>query len=447
MAFLSPIFHSKSLPPLRQAFVFMATFEIWLVGLLAATSFLIESLLPWAVVIAALYWPVRWIAFGRLSVRTTSDLGVVLVALMSLISLGVTLLPEVTYPQVLRLALGIGLFYAVANWVTSAFRLRWLTIGILVAGLVLAGVAFIGVEWFTDKQFFIPSFPMESLPLLLTNTINPNVMAGSLALFLPLALALVVFGYRQMPWSLLVFSFLSALAMGMVLVITRSRGALLAIGFVMVLLPLLRFRFGWALLLIAGFAFMGILYIYSPENVLDALSSSNTIGGVAGRIEIWSRAIYMIQDFPFTGIGMGSFMQLADLLYPFFLASPGSIDHAHNLLLQVAVDLGLPGLLGWLAVLLTVTWIAWKVYQFGLQSRDQWATGLGAGILLSQVAMLVHGQVDAVVWGMVRAAPFVWLVWGLAAAAGNLYLGKMIKEKKSKPELILLVEEKEIDAD
>ena len=40
------------------------------------------------------------------------------------------------------------------------------------------------------------------------------------------------------------------------------------------------------------------------------------------RLEIWSRAIYMLQDFPFTGIGMGAFRQVANLLYPFFLAGP-----------------------------------------------------------------------------------------------------------------------------
>ncbi len=58
----------------------------------------------------------------------------------------------------------------------------------------------------------------------------------------------------------------------------------------------------------------------------------------------------MLQDFPFTGIGMGTFTQVADRLYPFFLYAPGTVEHAHNLFLQVGVDLGLPGLIAWLAI-------------------------------------------------------------------------------------------------
>ena len=48
----------------------------------------------------------------------------------------------------------------------------------------------------------------------------------------------------------------------------------------------------------------------------------------------------MIQDFPFSGIGAGTFESVANVLYPFFLAGPDAkIPHAHNLLLQVAVIL------------------------------------------------------------------------------------------------------------
>ena len=41
-------------------------------------------------------------------------------------------------------------------------------------------------------------------------------------------------------------------------------------------------------------------------------------------------------------------------------------------------------------------------------------SGLGAGFLLSQVALLVHGMFDAVTWGLMRTAPIVWMVWGAA---------------------------------
>jgi len=73
--------------------------------------------------------------------------------------------------------------------------------------------------------------------------------------------------------------------------------------------------------------------------IIDAFNISNApIQGIEGRLEIWNRALAMIQDFPITGIGMGLFGKFADELYPFIHYSPGSIPHAHNVFLQVAVD-------------------------------------------------------------------------------------------------------------
>jgi O-antigen ligase len=41
--------------------------------------------------------------------------------------------------------------------------------------------------------------------------------------------------------------------------------------------------------------------------LLDRLSSGGEIGGLDERVEIWSRALYAIQDFSFTGVGLGAF--------------------------------------------------------------------------------------------------------------------------------------------
>jgi putative inorganic carbon (HCO3(-)) transporter len=122
----------------------------------------------------------------------------------------------------------------------------------------------------------------------------------------------------------------------------------------------------------------------------------------------------MIQDFPFTGIGMGSFTEVADRLYPFFLFMPGSVEHAHNLFLQVAVDLGLPGLIAWLAILFGALFTTWQVFRTGRRLGQSWLVGLGAGLLAAQSALVVHGFTDAVLWGMVRTAPLVWFIWGMA---------------------------------
>ncbi|MEA3440916.1 MAG: hypothetical protein U9R58_11605, partial [Chloroflexota bacterium] len=76
-----------------------------------------------------------------------------------------------------------------------------------------------------------------------------------------------------------------------------------------------------------------------------------------------------------------------------------------------------PGLVSWLSILIAMVLAAWQTFQYGRQSHIHWITGLGSGLLLSQVGLVIHGLTDAVVWGMVRPAPIVWGIWGITAAA------------------------------
>jgi O-antigen ligase len=62
-------------------------------------------------------------------------------------------------------------------------------------------------------------------------------------------------------------------------------------------------------------------------------------GTLASRLEVWQRGWMMVQDFAFTGIGIGTFNVVAHALYPFFIAAPDElVPHAHNQFLEVAVD-------------------------------------------------------------------------------------------------------------
>ena len=150
-----------------------------------------------------------------------------------------------------------------------------------------------------------------------------------------------------------------------------------------------------------------------------ALLRTDFLNDWKGRIEIWERGLWLIQDFPLTGTGMGLYGPQTDLLHPFVRVIPGSVPHAHNLFIQVAADLGIPGLVAWLAVAVMAVWMAARLL---LQGED--FKGIGAGLLVSLLAMAIHGLFDAVVWGMVRTSPLVWLMWGLTTAAWKLQQSK-----------------------
>jgi putative inorganic carbon (HCO3(-)) transporter len=422
---------------MRRSVEFLLSIEFWLVAALAILGLLLPAWLPAVLIGIALFWPLRRLVGGRWSQRTPVDWSVVLLVCLALATLWVTALPGKTLPQVLRLLVGAALFYALVNWGSSASasaasgrktsaasRLRSVSRLAAGLGLVLALASPLVVNWTATKLPFLSARIYEHFPTLVQDTVNPNVMAGSLALLLPISLAACLFAWKECSRQERLLYTAAVACGGVVLLLTQSRGAWVAIVLSLAVLLALRWRWGWLIGL--GMAAAGLLLavLVGFDEAASALMMSASLGSLAGRLEVWSRAIFLIQDFPFTGIGMGSFTETADRLYPFFLYLPASIEHAHNLFLQIAVDLGLLGIISWLAIWMGLAFAAWQVWRAGRRSADSWLTGLGAGLLCSQVVLVVHGLTDAVVWGIARPAILVWLVWGMIASALALVEGR-----------------------
>jgi putative inorganic carbon (HCO3(-)) transporter len=405
----------------------LAAIEFWAVALAVAASMLNARLAAPAVGAAIFFWAARGLKNGswrKITRRTPADWAVLALLGCLLISWRVSAFPGLSDPQALRLLEGAALCYAAVNWASTFTRLRALASAVILSGAGLALMAPFSVSWAGDKVALIPEAIYQRFTVLVADSVHPNVLAGNLAMLLPVGLGLLWFGGRRLAWFPRAWVSLATLGMAAILLLTESRGAWAALLAAALLLAALRWRWGWLLLPLAAAAGAALLIYLGPGRVLDLLASSGMVSSLDGRLEIWSRAIYMIQDFPFSGIGLGSFGVVADRMYPFFAYAPNTVEHAHNLFLQVAVDLGMPGLIAWLAIVGTVTLSAWQLYRRGQQVGDGWAAGLGAGILGSQAALAVHGLFDAVTWGMVRPAPLVWLVWGLALAGWQLARGR-----------------------
>jgi putative inorganic carbon (HCO3(-)) transporter len=410
---------NEPLPRFKQVLTPVLNLELWVVALAVAGSMANTSLLPVAVILALFFWPLRWLATGRISRRTPLDWPVLLLSVMLMVSIWATAIPDTTSIQVWRVFTGIALFYAVVNWADSSGRLTILLFGMAAVGVVLAVIAPFSVVWSVGKLPFIPTAIYDRFVVLFVDFIHPNVLGGSLALLLPVLIAWLLFGYSRLSWLVRIGIGLAILAAGGVLILTAARGAWLGLAGALLILILLRWRWGWIGLLAAGLVVIGLAFNPGLPALLEFLSSNNAISGLDGRVEIWSRAIFMIQDFPFTGIGMGSFGKVADALYPFFLNS-ASIPHAHNLFLQVAVDLGLPGLIAWLSIAIIAAGVSWNLLMHGRRRREPLWQAIGAGMLASTLVLVVHGMIDSVVWGMVKPAPLVWLLWGLAVAGWQI---------------------------
>jgi len=132
----------------------------------------------------------------------------------------------------------------------------------------------------------------------------------------------------------------------------------------------------------------------------------------AFRQRVWQAALWILGDFPFTGVGMGLFNDVASLLYAYHETE---CLGAHNLYLQVAVDLGIPGLIAYLAALMLTLWMARAAAKTFARQKDHTMRTIAVGALGGMAASMFHGLVDATAWGT-RAAFLPWLMIGLIAS-------------------------------
>ena len=77
--------------------------------------------------------------------------------------------------------------------------------------------------------------------------------------------------------------------------------------------------------------------------------------------------------------------------------------------------MGIPGLIAYLAVLMSTLWMAGSSLKTFTRTGDSALRVVAVGSLAGMVASAVHGLVDLTAWGT-RAAFFSWMVMGLVVA-------------------------------
>jgi putative inorganic carbon (HCO3(-)) transporter len=405
-------------PRFKSAPAALAQLDFWLTGILAALGLLRESWLPLIALGILALTLTRWGAGRAILPRTPVDLSVL--GLITLLGINLILSPQksTSIVQAARIFSGIGLMYALVAWLRSHHRLAW-TINGMVGLLVLVSVyGLFSVDWSIEKATLIPQAVYRALTLRLADHVHPNVLAGALILlWLPL-LGVALFYTDRMPPKQRWVVFSALLFSAVVLLLTKSRGAMVSVVVAVLLLVGLKWKRGWMVSLLAV-CLAAIPALNSGKTGLyQALFASSSLSTMDMRFEIWNRAVLLIEDFPLSGTGIGLFSPVVERLYPFFLHPPGAILHSHNLFLQIAVDLGLPGLIAWLAILLGVLHAAWRTWT--VTPPGSLMNALAAGWLAALVALAAHGMVDSVTWGMVRSAPLVWVLWGAALANHHL---------------------------
>jgi len=398
---------------------------------------------------------------NKKSTLSPLNLPLLLLLFMVLVSLYATYDIGVSFPNIAGLLLGVGFYFA---FIQAARGMRGLQVPFLAYFAASMGVVLLSV--FTMQNFQKIAFISPLLQWIPSGLItlpgeeagiHPNIVAGALLWFLPLILVLFVslllkgkeYLKKIRPWQygfITALVFFSLLFVTIVFILTQSRSAYLGLLITLLLSTIFLFpkklRALVAIILIILMIF-GIWFsiqqgwaqlLFDSVAATGGLTSLSTLNG---RVEIWSRAIYAIQDFSFTGMGMDTFRSVVNVLYPLQIISADSpikdIGHAHNEFLQAALDLGIPGLIAFISIYFVAFSMLFQTYQrAGRRSISKYARGLDRillsysgiqaitiGLGLSLLAHMIYGLTDCIKLGSNPSLLF-WMLLGLIAALHHL---------------------------
>jgi putative inorganic carbon (HCO3(-)) transporter len=446
-----------SFPGLRAIAQWLVKTELLWLALLSPLFLFPAPAYAVALLAIPLLWGARWLARNRLLPPTPLDWILALLALMTLVSLYATFDVGFSAAKVTGVIFGIALFYAIVEWSSGRGRLKWTLAGYVLLGTALAGVGLLGTDWVNKLPLLkqlgeqLPSF-IRGLPGA-EGGIHPNELGGALLWVAPVQLSLLGWslasGFKVSSawWAVRTGLFIVTAVTTGTLLLTQSRSAysgfLVALA-LLILLALRHLRLVLAAILLLG---VGLVAYVGPQQIADKLMDAYSPGAgttgslrtLGGRAEIWSRALYGIEDFPITGMGMNSFRRVMPVLYPTTpIASNDAliedVGHAHNHLLQAALDLGLPGLVAYLAIWFLVPALSVQAWRSSGDKRIRAAVaGIGTGLL----AYFVYGITDTVAlgakpglffWALLALLVVVWQRAGVEEGLGATVRAEVLEE-------------------
>lgn len=282
------------------------------------------------------------------------------------------------------------LVFLISNLVNNEKQLRMLIYTIMVGGFTMA---IAGVLKEVTGRVQVGS------------TYDPNDLALIMVIALPLSIAEIM-GNRSAKWKL--FCVIGSVLCLVTIVATQSRGGLLGLisiaitFFVMKGMP---FPKGKVLLLLGV---LGVVFYWnlSPDykermkTIFEERIQDMQAG--SGRVLIWKRAISIANDNPIMGVGPGCFMTaygdyLANGKFPETLSEenpwPGWRT-AHNSYLLILAELGVPGLIIYLAIIFrsfrNLNWI--KTESHSQSELNLLATGIKVSFIAFMVCAFFLSQ-------------------------------------------------------
>lgn len=243
---------------------------------------------------------------------------------------------------------------------------------------------------------------------------NPNILGEYLIMMIPLALSLL--WYRKKLIYKGIFVAMLGL-MGICMIFTFSRGAWLGLMLAMVGFFIVRDKRLFALFLIALF----ILPFALPPSVTNRFTSIGNMEDTSSsyRMSILLGSLRMAQDYWISGVGLGS--QGFKAIYPKYSLAAAYAHHAHNIYIQVILEMGVAGALVFMLIILVFIRAA-LAHQS--KTKDAFLSTVMLAACTGIAGYLVQGLVENI-WYNYRVLQTFWVVLAVGLCAIKLAKGEM----------------------
>jgi len=328
------------------------------------------------------------------------DLPMLLLLLSAFGGLLVSYDPRLSGTMSLTFAVGVGLYYLLAGVHFSERAIRLLATALVLAGVAVAlyFVTQYGYLGYPDKvgwAAWVGRAISRWSPRLGSYAPHPNSVATFLEGLLPMILGLAVSARRR--WLRAVYGLMAGLV-GLALLVSASRGAWLALTLTALLWAACRLRPAGvylalllaAALVVAGMGVVAGLDLPTPGAVRAVGRLLASLFARPDRVEVYRNSLYLIRDFPFTGIGLGDTFAMVYARYALLIRVP-FLRYAHNLFLETWLRQGLLGIVAFLWLVVAFSSSLGRVL---VRSVGR-GTALFQGIFLGVVSTLFHGLTDA----------------------------------------------------
>ena len=208
------------------------------------------------------------------------------------------------------------------------------------------------------------------------------------------------------------YTFLIAFLVGLpILALTRTRGAILA--FLVGTFLLLIYRKKWLIIVGLLCCLAGGISVL-PKTMVLHLDIYRKEQSLVERYHLWRRALHVVKAKPITGTGLNTYA-MSHAKYDKTKNWRVRNYYAHNGYLQMAAEIGIPGLLFFLAFILSFIRVGWIRLRKGEREQGFNSVMPQCGLFFGALNFLILAVIDTVMHNPQPVMTF-WYVLGLFAA-------------------------------